>query len=82
MGPLNGAPDNAKAAEAILEAKGVLEFSERKKLYTIALEEMAREVPHVYVGSSYRYVATRESISGFRMDQKLDTFDFRYVEKK
>ena len=57
-------------------------FAARKPLYDEALGIMAREVPFVFVGTSYRYIATRASVSGLVMDSKLDTFDFRYTVKK
>lgn len=69
-----------RAAQAIETARSVLDFEERRRLYTVALEEMARDVPFVFVGTNYRYIFTRERISGFHMDQKLDSFDFRFVE--
>jgi len=71
---------NPTAAEAIGAAARVVDPDERKRLYTIALGEMAREVPQVYVGSNYRYLATRSNVSGLHQDTQLDTFDFRYVE--
>ncbi len=72
--------ENAEAARAIAQAKRVVDVERRRELYGRALELMAREVPHVYVGTSYRYVAMRSNVSGFHQDAKLDTFDFRYVE--
>ena len=71
---------NDRAAEAISQAKSALDFEGRKALYAVALKEMAEEVPHVYLGTNYQYVFARSSVTGFHMDQKLDTFDFRYVE--
>lgn len=71
---------NKKAAEAIEKGKRTVGFDNRKPLYDTALEEMARELPHVYVGTNYRYILTRKSVTGFHMDTKLDTFDFRYTE--
>jgi len=73
--------DNERAASLIQEARTVVDFEKRKELYSEALEIMAREVPHVYVGSNYRYIGMRSSIDGFHMDGKLDTFDFRRVTK-
>lgn len=81
-----GTPDNyvnwinEEAAQAIAEAKQVADVERRRELYGRVLELMAREVPHAYVGTSYRYVAMRSNVSGFHQDAKLDTFDFRYVE--
>jgi peptide/nickel transport system substrate-binding protein len=60
----------------------VSDFAARKKLYTEALEIMAKEVPFVYLGSSYRYVATRANVVDFRMTPNIDTFDFRWTELK
>lgn len=71
---------NEEAARVISEARRVVDFDERRELYTRALELMATEVPHVYVGTNYRYVAMRSNVSGFHQDAKLDTFDFRFVE--
>jgi peptide/nickel transport system substrate-binding protein len=72
--------ENEEAAAAIAEAKRTPDPDRRRELYDRALELMAREVPHVYVGTSYRYAAMRSNVSGFHQDAKLDTFDFRYVE--
>ena len=72
---------NEEAAALIDEAGKSIDFDTRKRLYGRALEIMAVEVPFVFTGTSYRNVATRAEITGFRMDQKLDSFDFRYVEK-
>jgi peptide/nickel transport system substrate-binding protein len=74
--------ENATAADLIDRGRKTPDFDTRKSLYSEALDIMAREVPHVYVGSSYRFIATRSNVSGFHMDQKLDTFDFRYTEKE
>ena len=72
---------NEEVAELIGLGRRTVGFEERKTLYSRALEIMAREVPHVYVGTSYRYIATRSNVSEFRMDPKLDTFDFRFTVK-
>jgi peptide/nickel transport system substrate-binding protein len=72
---------NPEAAGFFDDASKTVDAKERKELYAKGLEIMAREVPFVFVGSSYRYVATRSNVTGFRMDQKLDTFDFRFVMK-
>ena len=55
---------------------------DRKKLYDQALEIMAREVPFVYLGTSYRCMAYRSNVSEFRMTPILDTFDFRWTDKQ
>jgi len=38
---------------------------------------MAREVPFVYTGTSYRYMGLRKNVEGFLMQPKLDAPDFR-----
>ncbi len=73
---------NARSAELISQARKVSGFENRKRLYDEALEIMAREVPFMYLGSSFRYTAIRSNVSGFRMTPKLDTFDFRWTTKK
>jgi len=73
---------NATAAQKIKEAAAISEFAARKKLYTEVLEIMAKEVPFVYLGTSYRYVGTRSNVVDFRMTPNLDTFDFRWTELK
>lgn len=73
---------NARYVELIDQAKKVARFEDRKKLYDEATGIMAQEVPFVFVGTSYRYIGLRRNISGFVMDTKQDTFDFRYTEKK
>ncbi len=73
---------NPKVADLIEKAAVTTGFQNRKKLYDQALEIMARDVPFMYLGTSYRRVALRNTISGFRMDPILDTFDFRHMEVK
>ncbi|MGB9440185.1 MAG: ABC transporter substrate-binding protein [Desulfobacterales bacterium] len=70
---------NPRTAELIAGAKKVSGFENRKKMYDEALEIMAKEVPFMYLGSSYRYPAVRKNVSDFRMTPKLDTFDFRWT---
>jgi len=70
---------NPRAAELIDTAKTVSGFEARKKLYDEALELMAKEVPFMYLGTSYRNVAFSNKVSGFRMTPMLDTFDFRWT---
>jgi peptide/nickel transport system substrate-binding protein len=43
---------------------------------------MAKQVPFVYLGTSYRYKAFRSNVSEYRMTPALDTFDFRWTDKK
>ncbi len=50
-----------------------------KSCMTKYLEIMAKEVPFMYLGTSYRYTAVRKNVSDFRMTPKLDTFDFRWT---
>ncbi len=69
-----------EAASLITKAKSIMNPAERKALYSRVLEIMAREVPFVFVGTSYRYVGTRKDIEGFRIQPKLDAYDFRDVE--
>ncbi len=71
---------NATAAAKIKEAATLSDFGARKKLYTDALEIMAKDVPFVYIGTSYRYIGTRSNVFDFRMTPNLDTFDFRWTE--
>jgi peptide/nickel transport system substrate-binding protein len=61
-------------------ARRVVDVEKRKELYAEALGIFAEKVPHVYIGSPYIYVGMREEVSGFHVDPKLETFDFRYVE--
>ncbi len=74
--------DNPEAAALIAEAAKTSGFENRKKLYDKALEIMAKEVPFVFLGSSYRRVGIRKNISDFRMTPSLDTFDFRWTDVK
>jgi peptide/nickel transport system substrate-binding protein len=71
---------NPEAAELIDRARETSGFEARKALYDRALEIMAREVPFLFLGSSYRYVGLRKQVTDFRMTPKLDTFDFRWTE--
>ncbi len=70
---------NPRAAELIDQARKVSGFENRKRLYDEVLELMAKEVPFMYLGSSYRHTAVRKNVSDFRMTPKLDTFDFRWT---
>ena len=71
---------NPRAAELIEQARKVSGFENRKRLYDEVLEIMAKEVPFMYLGSSYRHTAVRKNVSDFRMTPKLDTFDFRWTD--
>jgi len=68
---------NDEAARLAAAARTSSGFEARKRLYDRILELYAREVPFVYVGTSYRYIAMQRNIEGFLMQTKLDTFDFR-----
>jgi peptide/nickel transport system substrate-binding protein len=73
---------NPRADELINKAKTVFGFENRKKLYDEVLELMAKEVPFLYLGSSYRHIAFRKNVVDFRIAPKLDTFDFRWTRLK
>lgn len=73
---------NADAAGYIKKAASTIGYEDRKVLYDQALELMAKEVPFVYLGSSYRTTGLRTDVSGFRITPNLDTFDFRWTEFK
>jgi len=73
---------NPTCDEKIRQAATISDFDARKKLYTEALEIMAKEVPFVYLGSSYRYVAMRSNVVDFRITPNLDSYDFRWTELK
>ena len=72
---------NPRAAGLIDEARKVSGFENRKKLYDQVLQIMAEDVPFMYLGTSYRRIATRINVSDFRMTPILDTFDFRWTTK-
>lgn len=74
--------DNPKALALINKAKITAGFENRKALYDQALELMAKEVPFVFLGSSYRRVGLRKNVTDFRMTPMLDTFDFRWTDLK
>ncbi len=71
-----------ETAELLSEAETTIGYEARRPLYQEALEKMAREVPFVFLGSSYRTTGLRNNIEGFRITPKLDTFDFRWTEIK
>jgi peptide/nickel transport system substrate-binding protein len=73
---------NKECLDLINKAKQVADVSERKRLYADAMEIMAKDVPFVYLGTSYRYKAYRSNVSEYRMTPALDTFDFRWTVKK
>jgi len=74
--------DNPKAADLIAQASKTDGFENRKKLYDQALELMAKELPFMFLGSSYRRIGLRKNVSEFRMTPSLDTFDFRWTDVK
>jgi peptide/nickel transport system substrate-binding protein len=74
--------NNQTAANNISKAALTADLELRKRLYTEALELMAKEVPFMYLGTSYRYVGMRADVMDFRMTPSLDTFDFRWTELK
>jgi peptide/nickel transport system substrate-binding protein len=74
--------NNKECLDLINQAKTVADVNERKRLYNKAMEIMARDVPFMYLGTSYRYKAYRSNISEYRMTPALDTFDFRWTVKK
>jgi peptide/nickel transport system substrate-binding protein len=71
---------NETAAGFITKGATTVGEENRRKLYEQAMMIMAREVPFVFTGTSYRRVVTSKRVKGFRMDPILDTFDFRYTE--
>ncbi len=73
---------NEECAQLIDKAAVTTGFEARKKLYDRALETMAKEAPFMYLGSSLRRLAYRNNVRGFRMTPNLDTFDFRWTEKR
>jgi peptide/nickel transport system substrate-binding protein len=73
---------NQTVADNLAKAAQYSDYATRKKLYTEALEIMAKEVPFMYLGTSYRYVGTRANVVDFRMTPSLDSFDFRWTELK
>lgn len=68
---------NLETAKLIAEARTLPDFAARKEKYDRILEIMAREVPFVFTGTSYRYIGMRKNVEGFVMQAKLDTPDFR-----
>ena len=70
---------NDRTAELINQASVTIGYDKRKPLYDEALEIMAKEVPFVYLGSSYRVTGIRKNVKGFVITPKLDTFDFRWT---
>jgi peptide/nickel transport system substrate-binding protein len=73
---------NAGCLDLINRAKITADYEGRKRLYTQALEIMAKEVPFVFLGTSFRFKAYRSNVSEYRMTPMLDTFDFRWTDKK
>jgi peptide/nickel transport system substrate-binding protein len=71
---------NPTVAELIAQGATTVGYEKRKKLYDQAMMIMAREVPFMFTGTSYRRVVTNKRVKGFRMDPILDTFDFRYTD--
>jgi peptide/nickel transport system substrate-binding protein len=74
--------ENPKVASLIEQARGVVDFAARKKLYDQVEESFAREAPFVYLGAPTVTYVTRKNVTGFVKTPKLDTYDFRWTEKK
>lgn len=74
--------ENPEASGLIVKAAGTAAVPVRKELYAKALEIMAREVPFMYLGTSFVYRAHRKNVSEYRLTPKLDTFDFRWTQVK
>lgn len=72
--------EDEETHDLILRAGQVVDFEERQPLYASALERIAEAVPQVYVGTSWREVAMRDTVHGFHQDAQIDTYDFRYTE--
>lgn len=72
--------DDPETQRLIRQAARVLDPERRRELYSEALGNIARAVPHVYIGTIYRDVAMRERVYGFYQDTQIDTYDFRYTE--
>jgi len=72
--------DNPDLRALTAEGRRVADQDERMRIYTEVQEILARDVPGVFVGSSYRHIGVAERVQGFHMDAKLDTYDFRWVE--
>ncbi|MFP4643735.1 MAG: ABC transporter substrate-binding protein [Spirochaetales bacterium] len=68
---------NEQFRSLVREARRTPDRDERDALYEDAQEILAEEVPKVFTGTNYRYIGLRESVEGFHMDTKLDTYDFR-----
>jgi peptide/nickel transport system substrate-binding protein len=71
---------NPTVADLIAKGATTIGFEKRKPLYDQATMIMAREVPFVFTGTSYRRIVTNKRVKGFRMDPILDTYDFRNTE--
>jgi peptide/nickel transport system substrate-binding protein len=73
---------NGGCLDLINRAKITADYEGRKRLYNQALEIMAKEVPFVFLGTSFRFKAFRSNVSEYRLTPMLDTFDFRWTDKK
>lgn len=71
---------NPDVRALMAEGRQVADQEERERIYTEVQEILARDVPGVFVGSSYRHIGVADRVQGFHMDAKLDTYDFRWVE--
>lgn len=72
--------EDPETAAAIEQARRESDPQVRQQLYSLALERMARELPFVYLGSPSRYIGLDAAITGFHMDNQLDTADLRRVQ--
>lgn len=69
--------ENDEFESLVDDARRTADLEERERYYERAQEILAEEVPMVFTGTNYRYIGLRESVEGFVMDGKLDTYDFR-----
>ncbi len=72
--------ENPDVQALMAEGRRVAEQEVRQRIYAEVQEILARDVPGVFIGSSYRHIGIADRVEGFHMDAKLDTYDFRWVE--
>lgn len=71
---------NPVALDAIETARVVADQERRRELYAVALEELARELPFVYVGTPVGYIGLDADLSGFHVDVQLSSYDLRRAQ--
>ncbi|HEY3365625.1 MAG TPA: ABC transporter substrate-binding protein [Symbiobacteriaceae bacterium] len=71
---------NAKADELLLQAQQVSDMSKRTALYADAQKIIEEEAPWLFVSHMNNFIATRDTVQGFKIHPTLNLYDFNKIE--